>query len=332
MYDIVVPGDSLLMGYDANTRTTYLSVPQLDETIKQHELTNYAHEQIATKTGIPIRYYERMREDGKLELLSQNVNTWLPDREKRLVRVQDDKVRAVLSDRYRIIDNYDVVFETLEQLKKIQEKTGLQIDVKECSLTDRHLYMKITSPGLSGKVLHYKGREEPVEGGIIISNSEVGCGAFRVEPFVNVLICQNVLIGEHKLAKVHLGKERGIGLIDWSDETLEYQDMELWSSVRDLIIATFNPEIFSKWLDEINEVAGKELEKPLEAVDNVIKRYGLPQKMKDDLVSQFMKESPTVWGLSMAVTRVAQRQENYETQVDMERIGAKIIEEALVAK
>jgi hypothetical protein len=232
----------------------------------------------------------------------------------------------MLSDRYRIIDNYDVVFMVLEQIKKIQE-TGISVNVEECSLTEQHLYMKITSPDLSGRVFHFRNREdEPVQGGIVISNSEVGAGAFRVEPFIEVLVCSNGLIGEHKMAKVHLGKERGIGLVDWSDKTLEYQDMTLISEVQDLIGQTFTKELFQGWLNRINQVASIEIQKPLLAVENIIRKYDLPKTVKDSLVNQFMKESPTVWGLSMAVTRIAQDQKEYETQVDFERAGAKILE------
>jgi len=326
-YDIVVPTDTLIVGYDQASNTVYMDVPQVQTGIppRRHGITNYAHEQIATKTGIPTRYYDKMRNEGKLDLLTRNVNTWLPDKEKRLVRVLDDNVRAILSDRYRIIDNYDILWESLQEFKRIQS-TGIQIDIRESSLTETHLYMKATSPSLTGEVMHYKGRTEPVRGGIIISNSEVGCGAFRVEPFVNVLVCQNGLIREQSFSKVHLGKERGCGLIDFSDATLELQDMTLWSEIRDLIRNTFKPEIFQEWLDNINGKASQEIMKPEIAVNNIIKRYTLPQNLKDDLVNHFMRESPTVWGLSMAVTRVAQNQKSYDKQIDMERIGAEILE------
>jgi len=325
-YDIVVPGNALIVGYDQASRKIYMDVPQVDPGIsKKHGITNYAHQQIAEKTGIPQRYYDRMRNEEKFGLLADNVNTWLPEKEKRLVRVLDDNVRAILSDRYRIIDNHDILWESLQEFKRIQAK-GIQVDVKESSLTETHLYLKATSPSLTGEVFHYKGRTEPVTGGIIISNSEVGCGAFRVEPFVNVLVCSNGLIREQSFSKVHLGKERGIGLIDWSDETLEYQDMTLWSEIRDLIQNTFKPEVFQEWLDKINGKASVEVMKPEIAVNNIIKRYSLSQELKSELVNQFMRESPTVWGLSMAVTQVAQKQTSYDKQIDMERIGAEILE------
>jgi hypothetical protein len=328
-YDIVVPSDKIIMGYDSNLNKIYMDIPQLDGTTKQHGITEYAHEQIATKTGIPAKYYDKMIEEGKFELLSANVNGWMPSKDKRLVRVLDNDVRALLSDRYRIIDNHDILFETLQQFKKIQDG-GIQIDIKESCLTDKHLYLKAVSPDISGEVMHYKGRTEPVQGGIILSNSEVGCGAYRVEPFVNVLVCQNGLIRERSFNKVHLGKERGIGLVDWSDQTLEYQDMTLWSELRDIITNTFKPEVFQEWLRKINDKAGMEIQRPEEAINVVIKNYSLPLSVKNDLINQFMRESPTVWGLSMAVTQVAQKQSNYETQIDMERVGSRILEEIVV--
>lgn len=66
--------------------------------------------------------------------------------------------------------------------------------------------------------------------------------------------------------------------------------------------------------------------KPEIAINNIIKRYSLSQEMKSELVNQFMRESPTVWGLSMAVTQVAQNQKSYDSQINMERIGAEILE------
>src|SRR4030042_2168008 len=324
-YDIVVPGDALKISVDVGTNIIKMDVPSLEGTSNKYNITKFAHEQIATKTGIPLNYYDRMKTE-RPELLATNVNSWMPDKEKRLVRVLDGNVRAMLSDRYRIIDNYDILYASLEELNKIKN-TGIRIDIKECSLTESHMYIKITTPELTGEVFHFKGRTEPVEAGIIISNSEVGAGAFRVEPFINVLVCQNGLIGEHKLSKVHLGKERGVCVIDWSDAALEFQDMTLFSELKDLVTGTFNPVVFNQWLDKINGVACNEVVKPMLAVEHIIKRYDLPKSIKDDLINHFMKESPTQWGLSMAVTQIAQKQQDYEKQISMERIGSKILDE-----
>ena len=99
-------------------------------------LTEWAHLQLAEKTGIPKKYYDRMREAGEFKLLADNINTWLRDG-KRLIRILDGKVRAILSDRYRIIDNYDLVFLALDEFQKKET-----IEIYRIDLTETMLYIK----------------------------------------------------------------------------------------------------------------------------------------------------------------------------------------------
>lgn len=322
-YDLVVPTESLIVLQEENQ--ILMDVPQPDDKVKRHGITEFAQHQIAEKCKIPWRYYDKMREAGKLDLLTDNVNAWLPDKEQRLVRVLDDNVRALLSDRYRCIDNYDMSLLMLEEFEKIQ-KGGMQVDIKDATLTETKLYIKATSPDLSDDVIYAKGKAEPVHGGIIISNSEVGHGAFRVEPFMNVLVCQNGLISDRAFARVHLGRQLDAGFIDWSNETIELDDKALWAKIRDMIRGTFTKEIFQSWVDRLNEVASFEIPKPVVAVDNVVKHFKISDKRKEDLLNQFAKQSPTQWGLSMAVTRIAQDEKNYDNRIELEKVGAKILE------
>jgi len=323
-YDIVVPSEQLIVLKDGDK--IFIDVPQPSGDMKRHGITDYCHGQIADKTGIPMKYYRKMQDAGKLDLLAENINSWLPTKEKRLIRVLDGEVRAVLSDRYRIIDNYDVFYAVLDEFARIMRDTGIRIQIRDARLTDQHIYIKAVSPDLTGEVFHLKDRVEPVHGGIIISNSEVGAGSFQVKPFINVLVCQNGLISDKIFKRVHLGKELGCGLVNWSDETLSLEDKALWSKIRDMIRATFNRDVFQRWVDEINKVSVNVLEKPVEAVDNIIKKYNIPQSKKDALLNQFSLEGNTQWGLSMAVTRIAQDEESYEEQIKMEHVGAKILE------
>ena len=53
--------------------------PYNDDTVlnisgETYPLTDWAHTQMAEKLGIPIKYYNKMREAGKAELLAENVN------------------------------------------------------------------------------------------------------------------------------------------------------------------------------------------------------------------------------------------------------------------
>lgn len=326
-YDIVAPSDQLIVSYDLGTNKVMIDVPDLKGGSRTYGITPYAHRQICTKTKIPVKYYEIMKEK-KPDLLVKNVNAWLPDKEKRMVRVLDGNVRALLSSRYRIIDNYDILNQALTEFYKISNEKKAKIVIHNADLTDTRLYVKALSPDLVDEIhdTDKKERGDIVNGGIMISNSEVGAGGYKVTPFMNIVKCSNGLIGEEVLKKIHVGRDLGIGEIDWSDETLRLQDEALWAKMKNMIHATFNPEIFHKWVDRINNVAKTEIEKPTLAVNNIVKSYNMPDKIQDDLMDFFTKENPTQWGLSNAVTSYAQTIGDYNKQIEMEKIGTKILE------
>ena len=69
-----------------------------------------AHGQIATHTGIPAKYYDRMRQEAP-ELLADNVNAWYHPKpggkpaQVRMWRTMDKKLRANLSDKYQAFED-----------------------------------------------------------------------------------------------------------------------------------------------------------------------------------------------------------------------------------
>jgi hypothetical protein len=334
-YDVVAPSTELKAVYDVGTKTVKLTVPYITQdgsTIRDFPISTFAHSQIAEKCGIPKPYYDRMFTDGNVDLLNHNINTYIKNNDTRLVRIADfndgkgQTVRALLSNQYRIIDSSDVFYASLNEFSYLTEKKGMHIEFPRLDLTDQHLYIKATSPDLSGEVFHFRdGRTEAVQGGVIISNSDVGVGAFKVEPFINVLVCHNGLIGDNKFIKIHLGKERGQGIIQYSSEINKLEDKILFEKIRELIRATFTPEIFNTWLDKINKVASTEVPKPTVVIDNIISKYDIPQKRRDELLNQFSKESQSIWGVAMTVNRIAQNEEDYENQIKYEKVASDIL-------
>src|SRR5262249_41625075 len=82
------------------------------------EPTPIAHRQIGERIGIPAKYYDRMRIEAP-DLLASNVNHWLRESdEKRLVRTLDGNARAFLSDRYRRLDNFELLEAALPTLQQ----------------------------------------------------------------------------------------------------------------------------------------------------------------------------------------------------------------------
>jgi hypothetical protein len=278
-----------------------------------------------------------MMDSGKLRLLADNVNAWLGEGERRLIRILDGRIRAILSDRYRVMDNYDLVFLALEEFKRKET-----VEIYRIDLTETMLYLKAIDRTLADSVRD----GDIVYGGLIIRNSEVGASALRVEPFILRKVCSNGLILEHSLKRIHLGRQTmeigeilppcrrnprsaffrqtmEIGEIEWSDETRMLEDRALWSKVRDIIRATFDKRIFRLWVEKLKESIKIEIEKPIEAVNNIVEHLGLSEEQKQKLLMYFSE--PTKYGLINAVANLASQTRNVEKQIRLEELGGRIL-------
>jgi hypothetical protein len=284
-----------------------------------YSLTDWAHGQLADKLGIPRKYYQRMLDSKRFWLLAENVNAWLSEEGKRLIRIMDGKIRAILSDRYRIMDNYDIVFLALDEFKRRET-----VEIHRIDLTETMLYLKAIDRTLTDSVRN----GDIVYGGLIIRNSEVGASALRVEPFILRKVCSNGLILQHSLKRIHLGRQTlEIGEIEWSDETRMLEDKALWSKVRDIIRATFDRRIFHSWVEKLKESTKIEIKKPMEAVNNIVGHLGLSEEQKQKLLMHFSE--PTKYGLINAITNLAGQTKNVEEQVKLEEFAGEILQFSL---
>jgi hypothetical protein len=197
--DLVVP--SHLMRHDtSNAGGTTLVVVEGGKPVG-YGVTPLARRQLAEKLGIPFPYFERMRE-AHPALLDRNVNTWLQSEpERRLLRTLDGEVRAVLSDRYRRLDNYALAENVLPILQGLP---GVTFESME--LTATRMYIKCTTPLLKFDMAP----GDIVQAGIAISNSEVGQGMLSVQPLLFRLVCRNgLIVADRALRKTLLCRRPG---------------------------------------------------------------------------------------------------------------------------
>ena len=151
--------------------------------------TDLFHRQIGSTLGIPAKYYDQMRK-LKPELLAENVNAWFADREQSyMIRSMDygngRMARALLSDRYRRIDNMEIASAVLPLFAGQAD-----MQVMSCEVTENRMYLKIVNKRLETDVVP----GDTVQGGVIISNSEVGLGAVSVQPLLYRLVCTNGMV------------------------------------------------------------------------------------------------------------------------------------------
>lgn len=288
----------------------------------EFDVNDLGHEQIASRLGIPQRYYDRMRENQP-ELLAANVNTWLEkEPEKRLIRTLDGKVRAFLSDRYRPLDNFDLA----EVAFDVLIKHGVRIESTQ--LTDRRLYIKAVTEQMSMEIK----KGDVVQAGIVISNSEVGCGSVKIEPMIFRLVCTNGMIAnDYAMRKYHVGRAGAEGDLTaefYADETRKADDKAFWLKVRDVIQGSFKRDVFEKIAHQMISATNDQITGSVEkAVDVTQERLGLNDDERGGILRHLIKGGDlSRWGLLNAVTRTAQDVESYDRATELERMGGTVLE------
>lgn len=282
-----------------------------------------AHNQLADYVGIPQRYYQKMQDD-KSELLCLNVNHWLAQRsgERRMVRSMGDRVRAILSDRYRRLDHEDVAEAAFPVLMDSQN-----IELISADITDRKLYLKAVFPRTEAEVK----KGDVVQAGVVISNSEVGLGALTVEPLIYRLICLNgAIMADSAFRKMHVGS-RYASDVDMAqifrDSTREADDRALLMAMQDMIRAA-SKEAFAAMVDKMREAAGSPpLTAPRPAVELLAKRNGLSISEQDSVLEHLIRGSDyTLWGVANAVTAAANDIEDYDRATELQYLGGRLID------
>lgn len=320
-------GDAVLTE-DGVTTTSGLFVPN-----------SVAVDGIASSLGIPTAYARKMHEN-RPDLFDANVNGWLhgdgtggADRRKFLVRCLRDAdgtptgtMRAWLSNKYKVIDNYDVLMASLQGLR---EATDQQV-VVNADLTERRMYIHVTVPSIEatarGLLRRYRapggdlGRDNPgIVAGLVITNSEVGLGAFNVTPRMMVLVCTNGLVMQKDaLRKIHAGSSLDEGVINWSTETMEHTLKLIKSQTADAVRTFLSREYVESKIAELEASSEVKVEDPQATVQRVAKTVGFTKDQAAGILSSFIDGADmTSGGVLHAITAYAQTQDG-DTAHDME--------------
>ena len=316
--DFVLPTSQITMLDDAS-----ISTPAFGST----EATDTAHGQIASTLDIPRAYYERMRAADPA-LLARNVNGWIGRRdagERRMVRTNGTNVRALLSDRYQRIDNYEVAEVTLSQLERV---SGLR--VVSSAVTESRLYIKAVSTDLVLPVPGSRRVGDMVEAGVMIRNSEVGQGSVSIQPFANFLVCTNGMVREKgQLRAAHVGRRIDAsieGLL--SEGTKRLEDEVVLRKVRDVIANAFDAQSFRAFIDSLAATTQQQIEGDVNAaVEALGPTLGLTGGERQSVLRHLITGGDlSHYGLMNAVTRTAEDVASYDRATEIETLGYRLIE------
>lgn len=334
------------------------------------------------KLSIPRAYVRRMRTDAP-DILAANVNGWLQGRKVRkpgqdveVIRPGSDKrylvrlfsghdgpgvARALLSDRYGLIDNLDVATAALEGIKD----AGVDVSGDDISgdLSDRKMFLKIRVPGIgvlaptlldgyrspfrdasvdeqrSGFSLEAGRRLAAAEGmspeqeqlvyaGLEIRNSEVGDGAFTIVPVLTINVCTNGLnITAEALRRVHIGSKLDDGMIQWSSDTVAKSRELIVAKTRDAVAAFLNPQFVQSIVDRITGQAVTALDKPQDRVEAISKELAFTEVETRGILDHFMRGGQmTAGGVMQAITSFSQTVKDADRAHALDDVALKALE------
>jgi hypothetical protein len=153
---------------------------------ERHSLRTVAQRSIAWRLGIPYNYLAKCPQ----ELQAEQMNHWIKHekREQLFVRFDGEEVRAVFTQRYKPVDNFEV-------LARLDEM-GYTPDTKvQCSLDGEFMLLSIPDGRRQFKI-----NGDKMTPGISISNSEVGLASLSVSAFILRLVCTNGMVAKDEVA------------------------------------------------------------------------------------------------------------------------------------
>lgn len=267
---------------------------QNNGTAKLLGLSDNAISQLCQRLAIPVKYFKRLPPEMQSGLANFDLERIRDSH--FLLRAKNSTVRAVLSDRYVTYNNRAVI-ETV--VTAIQTE---RLSVKNFVLEDEIMFIKLVSADVADEVLQLRI-------GVMISNSEVGAGQVKVEPFLFRKPCTNDLIVAEEVAFRH-------SHVHISVEEFTYQIAAGVKSGMQLA----QRAVTSAWT-----AAETRVPEPVAEINRLGGEMRLSKKLLDSVHAAFREEpSSTRWGVVNSFTRAAQRLSPV-ARIEVERLAGRLL-------
>lgn len=296
---------------------------------KDFGINKLARRQLAEWSGIPTKYQERMFNEAP-DLLAHNANHWLQDKAKeRLVRTLDDNTRAFLSNRFRMIDNPQVLRAVIPTIQKAHP----DLQVMSCKVDENQMFLKAVFPRTQVPIVakdHPWVENREVQQGIFLKNSEVGEGRYTVCPLAYDLACLNGLVyWKEGQNKVHVGGVLDDG-VQYTDDTRQKGDDFLLAQLTDVAKYALDEGKMQIALANMERaIDSPEVKSPAAAIKILATDIGTSNREDEMLLDLFTTDRSlplNQYGLQAAVTALAKDDSvNYERAQELEIAGANLI-------
>ena len=256
-------------------------------------------------------------------------------RARKLVRLLKDHsgqwyVRAILSDRYRVIPNDQLFMIAAEKIKAINA------EIWDARLSEDAFYVYCVAPGISAQIRSDRSFGEVRWGGdagdsvnaaIMLRNSETGQGGCEVCLAIVTSVTGSYFVRHNPLSIRHLGGKHKMDML-LSASTVKAQNEAIFGQIRDYIDSAFDPDKFQDFVDSMQDATQDELEDPVAAAEATRLVYDLSEDRKRNIVKWLMESGDrSRYGLAQAVVREAHDNDKLgaDEAVHLERVGSELI-------
>jgi hypothetical protein len=312
-----------------------------------------------------------MLDQKAADLLVTNLNYWrntqVGQGKKHLIRLIDDHVRAVLSDRYRPISHLDVLTTAIQTITGQDGAAGAEKPHARGAvcfgwdISPTKLSVALMNPSMQVDLKHpEKGvqhnpagkydADAPNHGWVcaggkdggshwvfpaaFINNSETGHGGLNIEVGLYEAICDNTARIGTNLAQRHLGRQLDETLEYVSAETFRKENVLIFAKVADVVRNAFDPELLTANVMKMAGLAKVEVDVK-EAVNAIVELPGMTDGVRDDIFAAYkpLGERDTLLDVQRAVTAAAHavREQAPDKAIALEELGGAIIQKGRAA-
>lgn len=271
---------------------------------------------------------------------------WRTEAEGKQIRIMaNDKnepyCRAILSDKFRIIDNSDFFWAVADKCKEIGA------EIWHARLSEDKFYGYAVTPGIAGQVTldrtfdpgdGWRSRWHGEAGDVCnaamsFSNSETGRGGVSIAKAILRRVCENYNVWHDVVAKTHIGKRIELDTV-LSAETLRKQNEVFFLEIADHVQSVFDPVKFQEMIELMNGATQDAVEDVEVAVEALSICYELGEQRKNALREHFIMNSDrSRYGLANAVTQIAHTDTKLDADkgFELECLGTDILETTMAS-
>lgn len=269
---------------------------------KQVEILPSAQKLLANRLRVPFSYLNRC----PAELQARNLNYWIQQeaqqRDTFFCRFNGNNLRAVFTERYRPLDNMEILSQMIQHGFDPSAKVQYAID-------DGMFLVKIPEYARAFGVSIGYGKLDEIVPGVSFANSEVGLLAFSIEAFFYRLVCTNGLIAK---TSTTVSRFKHI-----SNRGLDNFPKTLVGVVKDSI----------RKQEQFKLSRQSSVDDPIRSIEAFSQRFGLSQS-ETEVVRQsyYLEQGATMFHIINAFTRAAQDSNLEALQTyRLEKAGGQIL-------